>query len=346
MKVGIVGFGRASIAYHVPSFFEIPNTTITAVCDTKTTSLKNARRILPRVKLHSNLAKFLEEDLDIVDISTPGLFHYGICCDVIEAGIKNVVVEKPVTLSVKETLDLKKRSERKGVKVCVMQNWRFKKCFSEVYNAYKDGKLGQITKVVVTFNGLDVRSEPWWYFSEAESGGILYELDIHLLDLETLLCGEAKNIEGIHLHPITFKKYVIALEAIVSHYSGATGIFVLSHDTTKHSSVFVNLDIYGTAQDAHVRFFPPYYIIGAGAIEPQTHFKREFSSIYDQIKWILTNKYRRETIYRSHYEILSRFVKSVENNLPVPVSLDDVIPTMKLADMLYQYVSGSENDRN
>jgi len=340
IKVGIVGFGRAAVAYHLPSFSEIPNTTITAVCDTQKTSLRKAHRLLPKAKLYTNLDKFLQEDLDIVDICTPALFHYEISSAAINKGI-NVMTEKPVALSLKETLDLKEKAKKKNVKVCVMQNWRFKKCFSQVYDAYKEDKLGKITKVIATFNGLDVRSEPWWHYSEKESGGILYELDIHVLDLETLLCGEPKEVIGINLHPTPFKKYIVALEAIVSHYSGATGVFILSHDTTRQSSINVNLDIYGTAQDAHVRFFPPYNIIGAGTpIEPQKHFKRELKSFYDIVKSVITKKYRRE-IYLSHYEVLSHFVKAIENDFPPLVSLTDVIPTMKLADMLYQYISNN-----
>jgi predicted dehydrogenase len=91
------------------------------------------------------------ERIDFVSIVTPNNWHYPIARDFLEAGF-NVMCEKPMTLNVKEALELKKvvRKNRKVV-FGLMHNYVGYPMVKLARDMVRQGDLGAIRKIVVQY---------------------------------------------------------------------------------------------------------------------------------------------------------------------------------------------------
>jgi len=333
IKVGLVGCGRIARGFHIPSLNSIPEAKIVAICDNKKSAIKRVYPQVGKVKFYFELADFLaQDDLDIVDICTPGYTHYPIALESVKRGF-HVIVEKPVALSLAETLNLIKESEKNAVKVGVMQTFRYKDNVLEVQKAIQQGKMGRVTKILSVHHGASVYSEPSWLWDEEKSGGILYELGIHHVDLQSLFCGKHKEILGLNIHYQKALNYMTGIEAIVKYKNGAIGILDIVQDTTLHSSLFSSLSIYGTAMDAVLKFYPEHLTFRSGTPYPLDDLASELKRTFKIGSLLLSRRFRDSRI-AAHKRIIQGFIMAVKHDSRVPVGLRDVINTMELLEDL------------
>jgi len=117
LRVGVVGCGQVA-EHHLRFITQTPGAILAGLADVNE---ENVRRLGARYGVQ-NLQKSLEDllastHLDVLHITTPPVCHYSQAKLAIERGI-NVLVEKPVTLSASETVDLYDRAAAKGVSIC------------------------------------------------------------------------------------------------------------------------------------------------------------------------------------------------------------------------------------
>src|SRR3989344_1908026 len=113
-KIAIIGYG-----YWGPNllrnFYETIDCEVLYVCDVDLSRLKLVRKRFPSVMLTTNYNEILQDDdLDAVVVAVPARYHYEIAKKALEAG-KDVLIEKPMTLSVKdakELVDLAKKNKK------------------------------------------------------------------------------------------------------------------------------------------------------------------------------------------------------------------------------------------
>ena len=144
IQVGIIGFGYMG-HFHMRKVRSFPEeAAITAVFDIKPEALKDAEN--EGFKAFDHLEAFLAEPLDLVVIATPNNVHaqYAIAC--MKAG-KNVLCEKPVTMSAAELKDVIAVSNETGKIFTVHQNRRFDVDYLEVVKAVRSGEIGKITTI-------------------------------------------------------------------------------------------------------------------------------------------------------------------------------------------------------
>ena len=117
LRVGVVGCGQVA-EHHLRFISQTKGAVIAGLADVNG---ENARRLGARYgvkNLHGSLEDLLASThLDVLHVTTPPRCHYSQAKLAIEQGI-NVLVEKPVTLSLAETLDLYERAAAKGVSIC------------------------------------------------------------------------------------------------------------------------------------------------------------------------------------------------------------------------------------
>ena len=114
LGVGIIGCGNISTTYFrlAPLFKGIE---VRAGADINMDAAKaRAKEYGVRAETVEGLLK--ADDIDIVVNLTVPAVHYDVSKQVLDAG-KHVYSEKPFVLSVKEGLDLKKRAEKKSLRV-------------------------------------------------------------------------------------------------------------------------------------------------------------------------------------------------------------------------------------
>ena len=329
--MGIIGCGKVATDYHLPSYAKLNNVELSSICDTDEKRAVFVSKKFKIKKVYTQVDEMLEnEDLDMVDICSPGFTHYELCKKVIEGGIGNVLVEKPLTLNLDEALDLQNLSERRNVRVCVIHNYRFRKPVVKLLEMYKEGKIGCIKGLVSIVHGLSAFKSYDWRRDESKSGGILYESGIHSIDLQVLLCGNHKRIISVHSIYDEKLKYTTNIYAMIEYENGAVGIIDLGAFT---SSTIFHFYVFGTAADILIKFQPDYFHATTGSLSFYKEFLSENKRFWSFVKTILTGGLSGYNI-SYHYPIISSFVNSILTDSNSPVSIRDILPTMKLLEDL------------
>jgi len=109
IKVGVIGVGYLG-QHHARIYSEIKDAELIAIVDTDEERAKNLA-LKYNCKAYSDYKGIINE-LDAVSIVTPTVLHHKIAMDFIKAG-KDVLIEKPITVSVAEADEIIKEAERK-----------------------------------------------------------------------------------------------------------------------------------------------------------------------------------------------------------------------------------------
>ena len=151
LRVGIVGCGFVSQKRHIPSFKKIPKqATIVAACDLNKNLAETVANQFSIPKIYSSVSEMLStENLDIVDICTPPAAHMSVAVQALEAGC-DVLMEKPMALSVSDCDKMIEAAKRSGKKLSVVHNQKFYPPFLEAQKLVAKGEIGKLTGMTIT----------------------------------------------------------------------------------------------------------------------------------------------------------------------------------------------------
>ena len=126
-------------------------------------------------------------DIAIVHIATPNQTHYELAKMALEAG-KNVIVEKPMTLSSHESYHLVDVAKEKGLLIEVSHAVRFNRALQVASEMLNGGELGKLFYVKIH----------WTDQSSVPDGDIIFHLGQNPLDILNLLLGAwPKDVSGV-----------------------------------------------------------------------------------------------------------------------------------------------------
>ncbi|MBQ4109320.1 MAG: Gfo/Idh/MocA family oxidoreductase [Clostridia bacterium] len=178
--VGLGGMGN----WHRETIGRIDNLNVCGSFDIKEERQQFAidHGITPYNSLEELLA---DEKVDIVLCSTPNHLHKEIVIKALRAG-KNVVCEKPVTLSSKDLQEMIDVAEETKKVFVVHQNRRWDEDFLTMKKIYDDNLLGDVFKIESRVHGS--RGIPGDWRQEPEfGGGMVLDWGVHILDQALLM---------------------------------------------------------------------------------------------------------------------------------------------------------------
>ncbi|MEA5360523.1 Gfo/Idh/MocA family oxidoreductase [Amycolatopsis sp., V23-08] len=148
------------------------------------------------------------DDVDLVDICTPGDSHAEIAIAALEAG-KHVLCEKPLANSVAEAeamAEAARRARDRGVRAMVAFNYRRVPALAHARNLVAGGALGEIRHVRSVYLQ-DWLSDPqspmtWRLRRESAGSGALGDLGAHIVDAAQFVTGE--RLTGVSALTNTF----------------------------------------------------------------------------------------------------------------------------------------------
>lgn len=202
MKYALIGCGRIS-TNHVKAALN-NDLEIIAMCDISSDKIEN---LLEKHALNNNLnikryveyKKMIEENkIDLVGIATESGSHAEIALYCINHGI-NVIIEKPMAMSIKDANEIIKRSNEKGVKVSACHQNRFNIAVQELRQALDQGRFGKLShgSIHVRWNrNQDYYTQAPWRGTWEQDGGALMNQCIHGIDLLRWMMGD--DIEEIY----------------------------------------------------------------------------------------------------------------------------------------------------
>lgn len=193
MKYALIGCGRISPNHIMAA--KNNNLEIVAICDIDTNCMddKVKKFDLPNsVNLYTDYKDMLQKEKpELVAIATESGLHAEIAIDCINAGC-NVIIEKPIALSIEDANAIIEAGKKNNVKVCVNHQNRFNKSIAKIRDALDKDRFGRLlhgTAHIRWARDWEYYSRAKWRGTWAQDGGCLMNQCIHNIDLLIWLMG-------------------------------------------------------------------------------------------------------------------------------------------------------------
>jgi predicted dehydrogenase len=262
LGVGVIGCGNISKAYFSlsPMFRGIK---MRACADLNEAAAKaRAKEFGLRFETVDGLLK--SDDIDIIVNLTIPAAHYDVSKQILDAG-KHVYSEKPFVLAVDEGLDLKKRAEKKGLRIGSAPDTFLGGAHQLARSLVDSGKLGKITSGTchVMSHGMEHwHPNPDFFF--VAGGGPILDLGPYYISNLIQLIGPVKRVAALTAIPaaertITSKPRAgeripvttpTTIHALMEFAGGAVVTFNASWDVWLHGHS--PMELYGENGTLHV----------------------------------------------------------------------------------------------
>ena len=202
MKYALIGCGRIAVN-HIKALRN-NNLELVAFCDVDPTHIDillkktEFKTNVPRYEDYKQMVKEHPE-IELIAIATDSGSHAKIAIYCMECGI-NIIVEKPMAMSMKDADKMIAVAEKNKVKICVCHQNRFNLAVQEMRKAVEKRWFGKIShgSINVRWNrNKDYYDQAPWRGKWASDGGALMNQCIHGIDLlRWMMGGEVEEVYG------------------------------------------------------------------------------------------------------------------------------------------------------
>ncbi|MFZ5353293.1 MAG: Gfo/Idh/MocA family oxidoreductase [Bacillota bacterium] len=194
IKTAIIGFGLSGKVFHAPILKSLEAYELCKIYTRNKESIAAAEALYPCTEIVQDLDSIFDDSIELVIIAAPNVMHFELASRALLCG-KNVVLEKPFTVDIKEALQLIKLAKAQGRILTVYQNRRWDSDFRTVRKIIDSGMLGRLVEYEAHFDRF--RSKPKenaWREEQSPGSGVLYDLGSHLIDQALCLFGMPKEL--------------------------------------------------------------------------------------------------------------------------------------------------------
>ncbi len=202
LKYVLIGCGRIS-----PNHFAAAQANgldIAAICDVVPERMEEKARqfgLADKVRRYADYREMLAaEKPALAAVCTESGEHARIALDCIGAGC-NVIIEKPIALSLEDADRIIAMAEEKGVVVSACHQNRFNKSIRKIREAVESGRFGRMfygTAHIRWNRGRDYYSAASWRGTWEQDGGALMNQCIHNIDLlRWMMGGDILEVTGM-----------------------------------------------------------------------------------------------------------------------------------------------------
>lgn len=248
---GLVGAGSIALQ-HAEAIAATPGARLVAVASRSENSARRAGEAWG-VEWYLDLEAMLQRpDLDVAVILSPSGLHVEQALMALRHS-KDVVIEKPLALTLESADALLRESRARGLTVATISQRRFEPVMQAVHRAVQAGALGEIALVEGTarfHRGQEYYDSADWRGTVALDGGALMNQGIHMVDLVRWIMGEPVSVSG---HVATLAHRMEAEDvatASIRFRNGALGTVVAT--TCAYPGFEQELRIFGTKGHIHI----------------------------------------------------------------------------------------------
>lgn len=201
LRYALIGCGRIAIN-HIQAYLDnIKDIELVALCDIDTSK---AEELIKKFKLDKKISIYQDykemvgkENLDLVVIAVNSGKHAELSIECLRNKI-NVIVEKPMALSIKDADEMIKTAKKNKVKLCVSHQNRFNKSIQKLRKAIEGNKFEKLfygTAHVRWNRNKDYYDQARWRGTWEKDGGALMNQCIHNIDLlRWMMGGEIEEV--------------------------------------------------------------------------------------------------------------------------------------------------------
>ena len=192
IRVGLIGYGFAGKTFHAPLIRCAPGLALTVVGSSKRDAVMAD---LPGVSVCSAEEVTTHPEVDLVVVATPNESHFPLAAAALRAG-KDVVVDKPFTLTLAEARGLVEIAAEQSRLLSVFQNRRW---YSEVLATkavVESGVLGQVSHYECHMDRFRPNVRQRWRENPGPGAGLWFDLGPHLIDQALHLFGMPDSVSA------------------------------------------------------------------------------------------------------------------------------------------------------
>ena len=230
MKYALIGCGRISVN-HIQAALN-NNLEIIGICDLLEERMKEKKEMFPEIKEvaeYTDYIKMIEEvHPELVAIATESGKHAEIALNCIRHGI-NVIIEKPIALSIHDAKMIISEAQKYNVKVCANHQNRFNKAILKIRKAIDENKFGRLfygTAHICWNRGKSYYDQATWRGTWEQDGGALMNQCIHDIDLLRWMMGN--EVDEVYAYTDRLNHDYIEAEdlgvAVVKFKNGSYGM--------------------------------------------------------------------------------------------------------------------------
>lgn len=194
MKYALIGCGRISPNHIVAA--QNNGIEIVAICDAVEQNMhdKIVKFKLQDVRCYTDYMEMLvKEKPELVAIATESGKHAKIAIDCLKTGHANLIIEKPIALSLEDADEIIKTANELKLKVCACHQNRFNKSIQKIREAVEMERFGKMLHGAAHIRwarDYEYYSRAKWRGTWAQDGGALMNQCIHNIDLLRWMMGD------------------------------------------------------------------------------------------------------------------------------------------------------------
>lgn len=210
IRVVVIGGGAVAQHRHLPEYAANPNVEIAGVLDFNTT---RAKELCERYggRPYASLDEVLiDGTANAVSVCTPNVTHAEYTIRALDAG-KNVLVEKPMALSLDESRAMMAAQEKSGKVLMLGHNQRLVKAHIKAKELLKEGAIGDLLFFQCNFKhagpegwSADPGAATWFFRKDKANFGVMGDLGAHKIDLIRFLTDS--EIKSVFANMMTLDK--------------------------------------------------------------------------------------------------------------------------------------------
>ena len=183
-----MGYGAGGRRFHAPFIDAASGVELAAVVARSDARRREVALDFPAVTVVESLADLLEQDVDVVVITTPPRTRRELVLEAVAGGV-SVVADKPFAPDGAGARELAQAADAAGVLLTVFHNRRWDADIRTVKAVLDSGELGTVKTFESRFDLYEPQS-----VEAGPGGGVLSDLGSHLLDQAMWLFGPAARV--------------------------------------------------------------------------------------------------------------------------------------------------------
>jgi predicted dehydrogenase len=345
VKAAVIGTGLIAGKKHIPAFLKHKSKVdLVALVDINREAAQRVASKFGIPRTYTDIAEMIAaEKPDLVDICTPPQTHVRLAVEAMRLGC-NVLIEKPMALSVEECDQIVEAKEKYGVKVCVGHSDLFYYPFMEARELVSKGAIGE-------FRGMRIfLSTPTDYMTSQENhwahklpGGVIGESGPHVVYMTLAFINPVRRVTADAMKILDYPWSLYDDYRI--NLIGDKAISSISMIYTSDQWA-ARLDIMGSKGILTLDLEGMYLINNKRpTLKPVPVALSVLSESGQMVQNLLSKSVRVATgrYDNTHDIIVERFVESIANNTPSPVSAEEGREAVRVLNMIVDKLKENES---
>jgi myo-inositol 2-dehydrogenase/D-chiro-inositol 1-dehydrogenase len=256
VRIGLIGAGAVA-RRHVGVLSALDGVELTAVCDSDPA---RAESIAAGAVVYGSWQQLLEHPLEAVFVCTPPAAHAEPAIAAIRRGLA-VYVEKPLARAAEDGEAIVAAWRESGGVCAVGYQWRSLALLGRV----RDGLAGAAPGMLISrsVGPTEPGRAASWFGDPAASGGILFELGSHDIDLQQALAGPAASVQGLSGRGLGAGGGALddAVAVLVRYIAGGLGVISVAWTEQQEPPIY-ELDVLAPEVALHLALDPEFRLAG------------------------------------------------------------------------------------